>query len=251
MKQGLVAIAVVCGAVLGAAQAPAGQPTVQSLKAGTFEWDPERATSGPVVVIVSLPDQQAYVYRNGIGIGRTSVSSGRPGHATPTGVFTILQKDKDHRSSIYNDAPMPYMERLTWSGVALHAGNLPGYPASHGCIRLPPEFAKLLFGVTSMTTTVVVADRVTADEHTLHPGLLRLPIWKGNATVRSLPEPDGQAEWTPEKSPSVSAFLLSRGQTSMRPASSSDEPPCVVNCVSWRLARDARSTTIADRSRRS
>lgn len=212
MKHGLVAIAVLGGTALGAAQTPGGQPTDEPLKPGAFEWHPERATSGPVVIIVSLPGQQAYVYRNGVGIGRTSVSSGRPGHVTPTGVFTILQKDKDHRSSIYDNAPMPYMERLTWKGVALHAGNLPGYPASHGCIRLPLEFSKLLFGVTSTTTTVVVADRSTADEHTLQPGLLLASAnLEGNATLRGLPEPGGQAEWTPEKSPSGPISILLSG----------------------------------------
>jgi L,D-transpeptidase catalytic domain len=107
---------------------------------------------------------------------------------------------------------MPYMERLTWNGVALHAGNLPGYPASHGCIRLPLEFAKLLFGATSTTTTVVVADRSTADEQTLHPGLLLASAnLEGNATLRSLPEPSGQAEWTPEKALSGPISILLSG----------------------------------------
>jgi lipoprotein-anchoring transpeptidase ErfK/SrfK len=99
-------------------------------------------------MIVSVPEQRARVYRNGISIGVTTVSTGRPGHATPIGVFTILNKDKDHRSKKYNDAPMPYSERLTWDGVALHAGGLPGYPESHGCIHLPTRFAQLLFDVT-------------------------------------------------------------------------------------------------------
>lgn len=78
--------------------------------------------------------QKAYVYRNGVLIGVATVSAGRPGHLTPTGVFTILQKQKEHRSTIYDGAPMPYMERLTWGGIALHAGGLPGYPESHGCV---------------------------------------------------------------------------------------------------------------------
>ena len=120
------------------------------LKPGDFIWHPERATEGPVVVIVSIPEQKAFVYRNGIRIGQSTVSTGRPGHATPTGVFTILQKDINHHSSTYNNAPMPYMERLTWDGIALHAGHLPGYPASHGwcgfrsssrscCLESPPR----------------------------------------------------------------------------------------------------------------
>ena len=112
---------------------------------------------GPVLVYVDLGRQRATVYRNGIRIGVSTISSGKHGYDTPTGVFTILEKDKDHHSSTYDDAPMPYQQRLTWNGVALHAGNLPGFPASHGCVRLPMEFAKKLFTVTPMGGTVVIA----------------------------------------------------------------------------------------------
>src|SRR3546814_12301464 len=83
---------------------------------------------------------------NGVLIGISTISSGTAGHETPTGIFTILQKKVDHKSNLYDDAPMPYMQRLTWSGIAMHAGNLPGYPASHGCIRLPLDFAERLYG---------------------------------------------------------------------------------------------------------
>ena len=93
---------------------------VDDLAQGEFVWEPEVSTTGPVVVLVSLNKQQAFVYRNGITIGYTLVSTGKKGHETPTGVFTILQKDKDHVSSIYK-AKMPYTERLTWSGICLHA----------------------------------------------------------------------------------------------------------------------------------
>jgi hypothetical protein len=147
-------------------------PDLSAMKPGDFVWNPERSPSGPVVVLVSLPDQRVVVYRNGVMIGASTCSSGKPGHTTPSGVFVILQKDKNHHSSTYNNAPMPYMERLTWQGVALHAGNLPGYPASHGCIRLPLEFAKLLFGVTTLGTPVIVADAKTATADIRHPGLL-------------------------------------------------------------------------------
>ncbi|MEY3082745.1 MAG: hypothetical protein RJA94_2730 [Pseudomonadota bacterium] len=109
------------------------------LKNGEFNWFPERSPGGPVIIIVSIPDQLVHVYRNGIRIAASTCSTGKPGHRTPTGVFQILQKDKHHRSSTYSNAPMPNMNRLTWSGIALHAGNLPGYPASHGCVRLPMQ----------------------------------------------------------------------------------------------------------------
>lgn len=128
----------------------------KTLQAGQFEWHPERSAEGPVLVVVSRDDQLAFVYRNGIEIGRSTVSTGKEGHKTPTGIFHVLQKDADHVSSTYKGAPMPYMQRLTWGGIALHAGNLPGYPASHGCIRLPYEFSHLLYGVTHMGCTVVV-----------------------------------------------------------------------------------------------
>jgi len=131
---------------------------VDSLRAGESTWSPQMAPSGPVLVVVSLPAQRAWVYRNGVRIGTSTVSTGRKGHETPVGVYTILQKAREHYSSLYDSAPMPFMQRLTWDGVALHAGHLPGYPASHGCIRLPPDFAEQLFEVTGMQTTVVVTD---------------------------------------------------------------------------------------------
>ena len=122
--------------------------------------------------MVSKPEQIAYVYRNGIRIARSSVSTGRPGHPTPVGVFDILEKEKDHLSTIYKGAEMPWMERLTWTGIALHAGDLPGYPDSHGCVRLPLEFSKLLFTVTTKGGTVIIADEHSAPRETVHPGMI-------------------------------------------------------------------------------
>jgi hypothetical protein len=139
-----------------AASAASGEPP---LEPGDYVWHPEASPNGDVVILVSLPRQELDVYRGGIRIARSTISSGKPGHDTPVGVFPILQKQRMHHSNLYNDAPMPFMQRLTWDGVALHAGRLPGYPASHGCIRLPHEFAELLFDVTNhRSTTVVVAD---------------------------------------------------------------------------------------------
>jgi hypothetical protein len=129
----------------------------EALKPGQWVWAPQIARDGPVLVYVDLGRQRATVYRNGVRIGVSTISSGKDGHETPTGVFTILEKNKEHRSKTYNDASMPYQQRLTWLGVAMHAGKLPGYPASHGCVRLPMEFAKKLFEVTPMGGTVVIA----------------------------------------------------------------------------------------------
>jgi len=140
-----------------------------ALKQGEFIWNPAAAPIGPIVVLVSLSEQRAYVYRNGVEIGVTTISSGKSGYGTPKGVFVILQKDKDHRSSKYNNAPMPYTQRLTWDGVALHAGGLPGYPSSHGCVHLPSRFAEELFAASPMGMTVVVVDEHSAPGEVVHP----------------------------------------------------------------------------------
>jgi hypothetical protein len=134
-------------------------PFTHHLKSGEYAWHPEISPLGPVVIIVSLPDQVMNVYRNGVRIGCSTISSGMPGHSTPTGVFTILQKNIKHSSNIFKEASMPFMERLTWSGVALHAGNLPGFPASHGCVRMPVDFSRKLYAVTIDGTTVIITDQ--------------------------------------------------------------------------------------------
>ena len=118
------------------------------LEPGDFRWANDLPTEGPTEVVISLSDQMAFVYRGGALVGVATVSSGKTNHETPTGVFPILAKKKDHKSSKYDDAPMPYMQRLNDYGVAIHGGALPGYPASHGCIRLPMKFAAKLFTLT-------------------------------------------------------------------------------------------------------
>ena len=180
-----------------------------TLKPGEYFWYPQASPEGPLVMVVSLPDQRATVYRNGVVIGVSTVSTGKKGHETPTGVFTILEKDIDHHSSIYNAAPMPYMERLTWSGVALHAGKLPGYPASHGCVRLPYEFAKLLYAETHKGMTVVVSDESQFPSTVAHPGLFA-PV---DAAGRPAPEPvrTGDYVWRPEASPEGPVSVLVSG----------------------------------------
>ena len=170
------------------------------------EWHPERSTSGPVLIIVSLDDQVAYVYRNGIEIGRTAVSTGKPGHRTPTGIFTILNKDKDHHSSTYNNAPMPYSERLTWSGVALHAGILPGYPSSHGCVHLPLEFSKQVWTATEKGSVVVIAQVGRAKAESDVPLEKLLNLEKGPAAAAAA-DP-GETFWKPELSKEGAVALV-------------------------------------------
>ncbi|MFZ3483382.1 L,D-transpeptidase family protein [Sphingomonas sp. 3-13AW] len=138
------------------AVAPFKISSSEELKPGHYVWQDVADTSGPVTVTVSLPLQRAYVYRGSTLIAVSTVSTGKPGHETPVGQFEILQKKVDHKSNLYNNAPMPFMQRLTWDGIALHAGNIPGRPASHGCIRLPASFAKKLYAATTMGATVTI-----------------------------------------------------------------------------------------------
>jgi hypothetical protein len=144
---------------LAAAPATSIEARAQSLRPGQFVWQPERAQSGELEIVVSLPQQRAYVYRGDTLIGVSTVSSGQPGYETPTGSFNILEKDRHHRSNRYDDAPMPFMQRLTWDGIALHGGALPGHPASHGCVRLPLAFAQHLFAATELGAAVHVIDQ--------------------------------------------------------------------------------------------
>lgn len=163
-------------------------------------WTPELAPAGPVVIVVSLPAQRAYVYRNGVRIGMSAVSTGKPGHDTPSGVYTILQKHREHYSNLYDDAPMPFMQRLTWDGVALHGGGVPGYPASHGCVRLPLPFAEKLFAATTSGTVVVIAATETSPPTITSPGLFA-PV---DATGLPVAPPASLAdafEWHPELAP--------------------------------------------------
>jgi L,D-transpeptidase catalytic domain len=188
---------------------------INQLKKGEFLWMGEAVTAGPVVMVVSITEQRGYVYRNGILIGATTVSTGRPGHLTPTGVFTVLQKQKEHRSTIYDGAPMPYMERLTWGGIALHAGGLPGYPESHGCIHLPSEFAQLLFDISPNGMTVVIGTDKSEPEQVAHPGYLAPVKFVGGQPID--PEtftPTEDESWQPELSPSgpVSIVLSQASQ---------------------------------------
>ena len=174
----LGAVALSHGAAAQTALVTAADGRIERLKPGEFLWAPEIAPAGPVTVIVSLKTQKAYIYRNGVAIGVSTVSTGTKGFATPTGIFTVLQKDADHVSNLYKDAAnkdaaMPFMQRLTWDSIAMHAGHLPGYSASHGCIRMPPAFAKLLFGITRTGITVVITRDALVPVVVSPPTLLR------------------------------------------------------------------------------
>ena len=208
-----LALAIALALPSAAAGAAGPAPTVmgsEPLAPGKFVWDDTTVATGPLLVAVNLDEQMAYVYRNGVRIGRSTVSSGKQGHDTPTGVFTILQKNKDHKSKKYNNAPMPNMQRLTWDGIALHAGNLPGYPASHGCVRLPLEFSKLLFGVTSMGGTVVITRNREA------PSVVAGDLLMSNRapTAEGAPERGGTWSWAADDtSKGVLTIVVSQAQS--------------------------------------
>lgn len=216
-------------AVKPAAAGPVAASATPPLKPGQFLWMPELSPQGPVVVVVSLPEQRAHVYRNGVRIGVSTISSGMRGFETRTGVYPILERQTEHYSNLYDNAPMPYMLRLTWSGTALHAGRIPGYPASHGCIRLPKPFAQALFDTVRRGTVVVIADDASHPPAVVSPGWVS-PVDPATGAVFGLaqtaaseaapdvpapdePAPDEQAPastdlWAPERAPEGPLSLL-------------------------------------------
>jgi hypothetical protein len=223
MKKPVVALAVLAVFVSPVAVSAQGAPKsaqlelakeAEKLKAGEWVWKPEIAPDGPVLVYVDLGRQRATVYRNGVRIGVSTISSGKDGHETPTGVFTILEKNKEHHSKTYDDASMPFQQRLTWLGVAMHAGNLPGYPASHGCVRLPMEFAKRLFEVTPMGGTVVIAGGHEDPVKRPAAGVLAPEMAGVTAPATTVLTPEGAYTWTPQAAPSgpVSIIISSGDQ---------------------------------------
>lgn len=182
-----------------------GRPLLEvaaKMKPGQYIWEPSRAPAGPALVVVNLHTQRLLFFRNGVPIAASTISSGKTGHETPTGVFTILQKNEKHFSKTYNNAPMPNMQRLTWQGVALHAGNLPGYPASHGCVRLPLAFSKLIFSQTAVGMTVVI---------TSHPDFPRdasPPDVELEAARSSSSIANAAYDWHPERGPDLNGDAI-------------------------------------------
>ncbi len=191
-----------------AATRAATAPTVlPALKPGQFVWMPELAPQGPVVAVVSLPEQRVHVYRNGVRIGVSTISSGRRGFETITGTFPILERQTEHYSNIYDNAPMPFMLRLTWSGTALHAGRLPGYPASHGCVRLPQAFAQSLFDSVRRGTVVVIADNRSHPARVVSPGWIT-PVDPATGAVLDDTDATLAEFWAPERAPEGPVTLL-------------------------------------------
>jgi lipoprotein-anchoring transpeptidase ErfK/SrfK len=147
--------------------------TTKKEKAEPRKKDPGfgQMPKGPLQIVVSIGNQKVTLFSNGVRVAQGPISTGVPGHPTPTGVFSIIEKDRYHHSNLYSNAPMPYMQRITWSGVALHEGVLPGYPASHGCIRMSHDFAQKLWPITNLGVRVIVAHHELAPVDFAHPKL--------------------------------------------------------------------------------
>jgi L,D-transpeptidase-like protein len=148
------------------------------------------APKGPLQIIISIADQRVSLYENGALIARSSVSTGMQRHPTPLGVFSVIDKQRWHRSNIYSAAPMPYMQRITWSGIALHAGVLPGHPASHGCIRLTNGFANRLWHLTKRGTRVIIAHDDVQPVEITNPRLFKPKAASGTPEFRAATVPD-------------------------------------------------------------
>src|SRR3954468_16771127 len=157
-------VAVAALAVDAAAKQPRPAPKPKEMTA-------PRAAGEPIMAIVSIKSQQVTFYDADGWIARAPVSTGVKGRETPAGVFAVLEKDKDHHSSMYDDAWMPNMQRITWNGIALHGGPLPGYAASHGCVRMPYGFAEKLFDVTWIGMRVIIAPYDAEPVEFSHPAL--------------------------------------------------------------------------------
>ena len=164
----------------GGALAPAH---AQKRQAQSLPPDHERLQSAPVMAIVGVKDQRISLYDAQGNVMRSKVSSGSTGYETPPGTYSILQKNKEHYSNLYDDAAMPFMQRLTWSGVALHEGVLPGYPASHGCVRMPNGYAEQIFPITKIGMRVIIARDSVAPVEVEHPVLLKQPAVLAQAVV--------------------------------------------------------------------
>jgi hypothetical protein len=172
--------------------------------------NPHEVTKGPLQIIVSIADQRISVYDDGTLIARSSVSTGVQGHPTPVGVFSVLGKELWHRSNIYSAAPMPYMQRITWSGIALHAGVLPGHPASHGCIRLAKDFAIRLWHLTKRGTRVIIAPNEVDPVQIASPRLFSKPKTASSSQESST---DAPASKDTLSIPSTPAGLVSNIQS--------------------------------------
>ncbi|HUI20397.1 MAG TPA: L,D-transpeptidase family protein [Methylocella sp.] len=172
-----------------------------------IETEAARPPKEPLMAIVTLSNQRVTIYDADGWILRAPVSSGQTGYETPAGIYSVIQKEEEHYSNLYDDASMPFMQRITWSGIALHSGPLPGYPASHGCIRMPYEFAQRLFGMTKIGMRVIVARQDVHPVEIDHPALFKPKPVPADISLQTLTEHWGAARDDPQVAPPGSSAL--------------------------------------------
>jgi lipoprotein-anchoring transpeptidase ErfK/SrfK len=200
---------------------------------------------GPLIIAISIQKQRLKIYDAAGIFAESPISSGMPGHPTPMGVFSVIQKQKLHHSNIYSGAPMPYMQRITWSGIAIHAGVLPGYPASHGCIRMPMAFAVKMWNWTRMGARVVVTPGEMTPANFSHPLLVAQKIVP-QPSVADEPQPNAPAATKADKASDANGAVkstISEASLELRPTVGHDENVKPV------IGESSASTPLHDRTR--
>jgi hypothetical protein len=198
-------------------QRPAARPMAKNMvtttrdKPAAKEEDLATRAKGLLTVIISIDKQQLTLYSDGVPVAHSRVSTGTPGHPTPTGVFSIIQKDRWHRSNLYGNAPMFYMQRITWSGVAMHQGIVPNYPASHGCIRLPEAFARQMWTTTKMGARVIIARSEVTPAAITHAKLFTIKREDAEPKFEAKLEPDTTSPSQAAQSAYSAYTTLTRG----------------------------------------
>ena len=225
-----------------------------------------RPAGEPIMAIVSLSNQRVTIYDADGWILRAPVSSGQTGYETPAGVYSVIQKEEEHHSNLYDDASMPFMQRITWSGIALHAGPLPGYPASHGCVRIPYEFAQRLFDTTKIGMRVIVARNDVRPVEIDHPVLFKPKLVRADLAPKALtahwdaareeaqaaapdaapPEADGPSQASPAKPPvmlkSLTAAKIAAADAAAKKADAARLTAAKLTLDAVRLVRAAEAT---------
>src|ERR1700676_622994 len=214
-------------------------PRVRRHQAKRIETPEKESTKpqGPLIIAISIERQKLKIYDAKGFFAETPISTGMRGHPTPMGVFSVIQKHKFHHSNIYSGAPMPYMQRITWSGVAMHAGVLPGRPASHGCIRMPMAFAMKMWNWTRMGARVVITPGEINPTSFSHPLL---------ATLKVQPQPVAAQEPKPDAPTVANVDKAAAAEANARPAI----PETRVELRST-LGHDDRARPAADETRAS
>jgi L,D-transpeptidase catalytic domain len=199
-----LAVAGCAALLLAGSVGPVGAQTGR--EAPGYESVGSRPAGAPLMAIVALRNQRITIYDSDGWILRAPVSSGQPGYETPAGIYSVIQKEAEHYSNLYDDASMPFMQRITWSGIALHAGVLPGHAASHGCVRMPYEFAKQLFDMTKLGLRVIVAPNDVSPTAIVHPALFKPKMVDGDiALATQVGDGHAEHEQTPATTPEIVA----------------------------------------------